>query len=115
MAQRISLKAVNSLTVLGTGSGLTDVGVGFFAGLFKQFDYKAIGLACVLNNDQFKVRGLIRQGGVEYIVKRPALFGINVINSTPDNRISFSDMLKRLERVVSPAAEPGQQVDKPPS
>lgn len=101
--QDISLKAVNAISVMGTGQGLTGMGVSMFASFFKSFAYEAIGLACDLNNDIFKVRGLIKEGGVEYLIKKPPLFGINVINGNPDNSISFSDMQKRLERVLSPS------------
>ena len=96
----ISLKAVNTLSVIGTGSGLTGAGVGVFSQFFKEFSYAGLGLECTLNDDIFKIRGLIRDDGIEYIIKRPPLFGINVVNSNPENLISFSDMLKRLRRVI---------------
>jgi len=98
--QKISLKAVNAISVMGTGQGLTGAGVSMFASFFKSFSYEAIGFACDLRNDIFRVRGLINAGGVEYLIKKPSLFGINVINANPDNKISFSDMKKRLERVL---------------
>ncbi len=97
--QAISLKAVNTLSVIGTGSGLTGVGVGMFSEFFKEFSYAGIGLECTLDHDLFIIRGLIREDGIEYIIKKPLLFGINVINSNPKNLISFSDMLKRLKRI----------------
>ncbi|NDV27872.1 hypothetical protein FMR86_14565 [Desulfovibrio sp. JC010] len=96
----ISLKAVNTLSVIGTGSGLTGAGVGMFSQFFKEFGYAGLGLECTLDDDIFKIRGLIREDGIEYIIKRPPLFGINVVNSNPENLISFSDMLKRLKRVI---------------
>lgn len=98
--RNISLKAVNTLSVIGTGSGLTGAGVGVFSQFFKEFGYSELGLECRLDNDIFKIRGLIREEGIEYIIKRPPLFGINVVNSNPENLISFSDMLKRLKRVI---------------
>lgn len=98
--KQISLKAINSLSVIGTGSGLTGLGVGAFAQFFKQFSYKSLGLQCNLDNDMFQIRGLIRENGVEYIIKRPIFFGVNVVNSNPENLISFSDMLKRIKRVT---------------
>ncbi len=102
VGQEISLKAVNAIAVMGTGQGLTGAGVSMFASLFQSFSYEALGFTCVLDSDIFNVRGLIRQGGVEYLIKKPPLFGINVINGNPDNRISFSDMQRRLERVLAP-------------
>jgi hypothetical protein len=100
--QRVSLKAVNSISVIGTGAGLTGLGVGIFSAFFSEFPYQAIAFRCRLRNDVFRLRGLIHEDGVEYLVKRPPLMGINVINRNPDNRISFSDMLKRLQRVTEP-------------
>ena len=98
--QIISLKAVNSISVMGTGSGITDVGVGVFSSFMETFDYWAIGISCELRNDLFQVRGLIKEDGVEYLIKKPLLFGINVVNGNPDNKISFRDMVKRIQRVL---------------
>ncbi|WP_022660258.1 translocation/assembly module TamB domain-containing protein [Paucidesulfovibrio longus] len=103
----VSLRAVNSLSVIGTGSGIGDVGVGLFASFFEEFSYSRIGFQCILNNDRFQVRGLIREGGVEYLIKKPFLTGINVVNGNPENYISFSDMLERIQRVVKGSATSG--------
>jgi hypothetical protein len=111
--QRISLQAVNSLSILGTGRGLSGLGVRFYANFFQEFPYKSIGLACVLKNDIFTLSGLIHEGGVEYIVKRP-LLGINVINTTPHNRIAFSDMLKRIKRIAAQKSSKMSQAAMPP-
>ena len=100
--QMVSLKAVNTISVLGTGSSLPDIGMGLFASFFTEFPYDAIGFQCTLKNDVFKVKGLIVDGGVEYLVKRPFWGGINVVNRNQDNRITFSDMLERLKRVNRP-------------
>lgn len=101
-SRRISLQAVNSLSIIGTGHGLSGLGISLYAGFFKQFPYQRIGLSCVLANDVFSLNGLIREDGVEYIVQR-GWTGINVINTNPNNMIAFSDMLDRLERVYTQA------------
>ncbi|MBS3779856.1 MAG: hypothetical protein KGY41_05645, partial [Desulfovermiculus sp.] len=101
-SRRISLQAVNSLSIIGTGQGLSGLGIQMYAGFFEQFPYDRIGLSCVLANDVFSLNGLIREQGVEYIVKR-GWTGINVINTNPNNMIAFSDMLDRLERVNAEA------------
>lgn len=106
--QRVSLKAVNSISLLGTGSGLSGMGLGLFASFFNEFPYEKIAFSCALNNDVFRIKGLIHEDGVEYLVKRPPLMGINVINRNPDNRISFSGMLERLQRVRQDNS-PGQE------
>ncbi len=103
--QEVSLQAVNSISVIGTGEGLTGLGMGLLQPLFERFAYEAIGFSCTLKTDVFTVRGLIRQGNVEYIVRKPAFFGINVINANKDNQISFSDMLERVRRVAADRAK----------
>ena len=99
-SRRISLQAVNSLSIIGTGRGLSGLGIGLYAQFFEQFPYDRMGLSCVLANDVFSLNGLIHEQGVEYIVKR-GWTGINVINTNPNNMIAFSDMLDRLERVTA--------------
>jgi hypothetical protein len=98
--QSVSLKAVNSISLVSTGSGLSSLGISLMATFFREFPYEKIGFECGLKNDIFTVRGLIHQDGVEYLVKRRFFAGIDVINGNPDNRISFSDMLERANRVT---------------
>ncbi|KAF0183157.1 MAG: hypothetical protein FD164_715 [Nitrospirae bacterium] len=104
--QRISMDAIESITVLGTGVR-TSV-KGGLTSLFRDFPYSKIGLKCSLRNDVFIIRGTVQSGGKEYIVKRGWLRGVDVINQNPDNRISFQDMQERLERIMkSEGVSPG--------
>ena len=105
VSQSVSLKAVNSISLMSSGSSLSGLGASLMATFFREFPYDKIGFECRLNNDVFVVRGLIHQGGVEYLVKRRFFTGIDVINSNPDNRISFSDMLERAKRVTEERSE----------
>lgn len=98
--QRISLEAINAISIIGTGSSLSNLGIRLYASFFQEFPYEKIGLLCALKNDLFTIRGLVRENNKEYIVKR-SLIGVNVINSNPNNLIGFSDMLERIQRVVS--------------
>jgi hypothetical protein len=100
VSQSVSLKAVNSISLMSTGSALSGMGVSMMTRFFKEFSYKKIGFECNLNNDVFTVRGLIHEDGVEYLVKRSLFSGIDVVNANPDNRIGFSDMLERAKRVT---------------
>ena len=100
VSQSVSLKAVNSISLMGTGSALSGLGVSMMATFFREFAYEKIGFRCSLQNDVFAVRGLIHQDGIEYLVKRRFFTGIDVINGNPDNRISFSYMLERANRVT---------------
>lgn len=99
--QEVSLKAVNSISLVSTGSTLSGLGSSLMTTFFRQFPYDKIGIECGLKNDVFTVRGLIHEDGVEYLVKRGFFGGINVVNRNPDNRIGFSDMLERARRVTS--------------
>jgi hypothetical protein len=103
--QSVSIKAVNSISQVGTGSSLSGMGVSLMTSIFREFAYEKIGVECTLNNDVFILRGLIREDGLEYLVKRRFLSGINVINRNPDNRISFSDMVERARRVTRERSE----------
>ncbi len=100
VSQSVSLKAVNSISLVGTGSALSGLGISLMATFFREFPYEKIGFECRLKNDVFTVRGLIHEDGVEYLVKRRFFAGIDVINGNPDNRIGFSDMLERAKRVT---------------
>jgi hypothetical protein len=101
VTQSVSLKAVNSISLVSTGSALSGMGLSLMTTFFKEFPYDKIGFECGLKNDVFTVRGLIHEDGVEYLVKRRFFAGINVINRIPDNRIGFSDMVERAKRVTS--------------
>jgi hypothetical protein len=101
VTQSVSLKAVNSISLVSTGSALSGMGLSLMTTLFKEFPYEKIGFECGLKNDVFTVRGLIHEDGVEYLVKRRFFTGINVINRIPDNRIGFSDMVERAKRATS--------------
>jgi hypothetical protein len=104
--QRISVKAVDNIAQIGGGqnafSGLAGVVTSFF---FKDFPYDKIGVHATLENDMFRVNGTIKEGGIEYLVKRGGFSGVNVVNENPDNMISFKDMVKRIKRVTASRGE----------
>jgi hypothetical protein len=98
--QRISMDAIQSISILGTGAdSALNQGI---TRLFREYPYSRIGLRCVLINDQFTVRGTIHAGGKEYLVRRGFLRGVDVVNQNPDNVISFRDMEERLQRITRP-------------
>jgi hypothetical protein len=105
IAQQISLDAIQSISILGTGAGSAlNRGIAQF---FNEYPYSKIGFRCVLHNDQFSVNGTIHEGGREYLVRRGFLHGVDVVNQNPDNVISFKDMEERIQRIFrSPQVEP---------
>jgi hypothetical protein len=105
VSQSVSLKAVNSISLVSTGSALSGLGISLMTTFFREFLYEKIGFECGLINDVFTVRGSIHEDGVEYLVKRRFFAGIDVINRNPDNRIGFSDMLERAKRVTGEGSD----------
>jgi hypothetical protein len=97
--QKFSLKAANDLAILGTGEKTQFSPDSGWTRIVNSFNYKKIGISCALRNDIFTLRGTIQEGGVEYLVKGSWLFGINVVNKHPQNKIQFKDFLSRLKRI----------------
>ena len=97
--QTFSLKAVDNLTVLSSGQQASAGTGAFWMRFIRGFRYRKLGIVSTLRNDTFSLNGTIHEGGVEYLVKKPPLFGINVVNRMPDKKISFKEMTGRLKRV----------------
>ena len=97
--QTFSLKAVNSLTVIAGGQQAAPGAGAFWTRFITGFGYDKIGIRSTLKNDMFTIEGTIRENGLEYLVKRPLLSGISVINRNPGKTIGFKDMMGRLKRV----------------
>ncbi len=104
--QRISVKAVDNIALIGGGQSPFMGLAGRLAALFKTFPYERIGLRASLANDVFTIRGTIHEKGKEYLVKRSGFSGVDVVNQNPDNRISFRDMIKRIKRVRAKGGGP---------
>ncbi len=108
--QTFSLKAVNNLSVISSGQKTALVPSSWWLRFVSKFSYSKIGIASTLRNDTFTLRGTIVEKGVEYLVKKSALFGISVVNRMPDKTISFKDMVQRLRRVgESPPGDVGKR------
>lgn len=96
----ISVDAINNLSIISTGSAaisaILSSGVNQF---FKDYPYSRIGMRCTLQNDIFKLQGLIHDAGKEYLVRRALFRGVDIINQNPDNYIHFKDMAERISRI----------------
>ena len=104
--QKISVKALDNIAQIGGGSSPFIGLAGVFTSLFKEFPYKKIGVHAMLENDVFRINGTVREGGVEYLIRRGGFSGVNVVNQNPDNRISFKDMVKRIKRITASRESP---------
>ena len=104
--QKINVRAVENIARIG-GGGSPFMGLaGTVVTLFKEFSYSKIGVRAGLQNDTFRINGTIREGGKEYLVKKGGLSGVDVVNLNPDNRISFKDMVKRIQRIQQSKSGP---------
>jgi hypothetical protein len=106
VTQKISVEAIKNISMISTGSGaisgILNSGLNRF---FKEYPYSQIGIRCTLADDVFSLRGLIHEGGNEYLVRRGWFRGIDIINKNPDNFISFKDMSERVGRLFQPRPE----------
>jgi hypothetical protein len=93
--QRISLKAVNNIAIVGTGSGLgfLDRGLRRF---ISSYAYHSIGIEMALSEDHFLLRGLERRGDRELFVKGRFPLRLDVVNVDPGMTVSFRSMIQRL-------------------
>ncbi len=95
--QRISVEALEKISILGSGASPSIFGRGVYR-LFKEYRYAKLGFSGRLRNDNFTLRGIVREGDLEYLVRGGVLPPkVNVINYTQE--ISFREMVKRLKRV----------------
>lgn len=99
VSRTFSLKAVNSLSIISSAGSAAAPSNNLLMRLLPSFGYSRIGIACSLKNDVFTLQGTIVEGGIQYLVRRSALFGIDVVNGNPINKIGFKDMIERIKRV----------------
>ncbi len=103
--RRISLKAVNNIAIVGTGSGLgfLDSGLRRF---ISSYAYHSIGIEMALSNDHFLLRGLERRGDQELFVKGRFPLRLDVVNVQPGMTVSFRTMIQRLRTLDVTTATP---------
>jgi hypothetical protein len=95
--QRISVEALNKITVLSSGE---DAGAlyGGLAGLFDSFRYSKLGFKATLKNDRLTLRGVESRNNQEMLVVGSFLPPtVNVVSHTQN--IAFSELVRRLERI----------------
>ena len=104
--QKISVRAVDNIARIG-GAQSPFMGLaGLYLTFFEHFPYRKIGVHATLKNDIFRINGTTDEGGKEYLVRRGALWGVDIVNQSPDNRISFKDMLNRIKRITTGSTGP---------
>jgi len=97
--QRISVEALNKITVLSSGASAGAL-YGGLAGFFDNFGYSKLGFKARLKNDRLTLRGVESRGDEEFLVVGSFLPPrVNVVSHTQE--IAFSELLRRLERIKS--------------
>jgi hypothetical protein len=98
VSQVISVDAVRQISIIG-GTSTDPLSQGVLR-FFDEYRYAKMGLRCTLHNDLFRLQGIEREGNREYLVVGATLPPrINVISHS--QRISFSEMVKRLRQAAS--------------
>jgi hypothetical protein len=97
--QRISVEAINKITVLSSGESAGAL-YGGLAGFFDSFRYSKLGSKATLKNDRLILRGVETRGDQEFLVVGSFLPPtVNIISHTQE--IAFSELMRRLERIKS--------------
>ncbi|HEX2930482.1 MAG TPA: hypothetical protein VHV54_12240, partial [Candidatus Binatia bacterium] len=97
--QRISVEAINKITVLSSGQSAGAL-YGGLASFFDSFRYSKLGFKAALKNDRLTLRGVESREDQEFLVVGSFLPPtVNIISHTQN--IAFSELLRRLERIQS--------------
>ena len=95
--QRISVEALNKITVLSSGENAGALYSGL-ASFFDSFRYSKLGFKASLKNDRLTLRGVESRGDQEFLVVGSFLPPtVNIISHTQN--IAFSELMRRLERI----------------
>ena len=101
--QRISVEALDKITVLSSGQSAGGL-YGGLAGFFDSFRYSKLGFKAILRNDRLTLRGVETRGNEEYLVVGSFLPPtVNIVSHT--QAIAFSELMRRLERIKSDKPE----------
>ena len=101
--QRISVDALNKITVLSSGQEAGAL-FGGLAGLFDSFRYSKLGFKATLRNDRLTLHGVESQGDKQLLVVGSFLPPtVNIVSHTQN--IAFSELVRRLERIKSDKPE----------
>ncbi|MBF0188742.1 MAG: hypothetical protein HQL50_12530 [Magnetococcales bacterium] len=98
-SHRISVKALESLQVMGSGGGASGSLQRGILSIFKEYRYDKLGFHCSLVNDTFHLRGVERSGNRDYLVVGAIIPPtVDVVSHNP--RIGWNDMVDRMTRVT---------------
>ena len=103
--QRISQRAVQSISSVGDGSGFGVAGIqGRLIGLFDDFGYARIGIACRLDNEVCEMGGLRSAGNAFTILEGSGLPRLTVIGH--NRLVDWPTLVERLAAVGKGEVKP---------
>jgi hypothetical protein len=109
VSQKIDVRAIAQLGALGGDTGSL---TGSLLKVIDRYRYSAMGVRCRLRNDVFEIRGVESRDGRDYLVKGSRLPpSVSVVSHS--QVISFSEMLRRVERITD-LEEEGETPDAKP-
>ena len=111
--QALSLKAIDNIALLGGGGGVGALNRGVQR-FFDSYRYRELGLAMVLDNDHFLLRGLTRRGQDELFIKGRPPVRLDMVNVKPGRTVSFRTMMERLRNLEVTRKVPGSQDPREP-
>jgi len=103
--QRISQRAVQTISSVGDGGGFGFAGIqGQLVGLFDDFGYARIGISCRLANEVCEMGGLRSAGNTFTIVEGAGLPRLTVIGH--NRRVDWPTLIERLAAVGTGEVKP---------
>lgn len=98
VSQKVDVRAIVQLGVLGGGDSGSITGT--LLRIVDRYRYAKLGVRARLRNDVFELRGVETDHGKDYIVKGSLLPpSVSVVSHS--QVISFSEMLRRLQRITA--------------
>jgi len=98
VSQKVDVRAIVQLGVLGGGDSGSITGT--LLKIVDRYRYSKLGLRARLRNDVFEIRGVETDRGKDYIVKGSLLPpSVSVVSHS--QVISFSEMLRRVQRITA--------------
>jgi hypothetical protein len=94
----LNVKAINTISLLGTGSKVTVLDRGLQK-LFDNYTYERLGIGLQLDDDRFRLTGLEHRGERELFLKGRLPLRIDVVNARPGQTVSFKTMTERVANI----------------
>ncbi|MFA7495245.1 MAG: hypothetical protein WCY67_02910 [Acidithiobacillus sp.] len=103
VSQKISYQAVQSITKLGGGDGISGFFQGMFLRLYKTFNYAHLGLGIDLKNGVAELSGVKPENGGFLILQGQGLPRVDIVGY--NRRVDWEELLARLKIAMQTGAQ----------